>query len=282
MVKRNKYDSINENNNAIVSSKTEVLKTLQELGIRKGMTILVQGDLRRLGYLIGEEQMLIDALMEMVGYEGTIVMPSFTPHLCDPANKKERVARFHWEDVRKNALAFHRKKSLPKTNDTLLQQFLHNEGVLRSYHPIYSFEAWGKYAKLICDKHPLHFGLNEDSPLGKLEELNAYVVMLGSEMEESISFSLAYYKNHLLPIKVIYGPIENNRKLQWKAMLDLNFENIHFTSCCQAMEEHKVIRQAYLGGGRCVLFSMREAVRQAQESYCIENDEISMWTNSVK
>jgi aminoglycoside 3-N-acetyltransferase len=282
MVERNKYNSINENYNAIVSSKEQVLKMLQELGVRKGMTILVQADLTKLGYLIGEEQMLIDALIESVGYEGTIVMPAFTMHLCDPANKKERVARFHWGNVRKNALPFDRKKSIPKNQDTLVQQFLHNEGVLRSYHPLYSFAAWGKYAKLICDKHPLHFGLNADSPLGKLEELNAFVVMLGCPMEESVALSLAHYKNNLLPIKVIYAPIENNRKLQWKAMLDLDLKDVDYHNCCKAMEDRKVIRHAYLGGGKCTLFSMREGVRQAQECYCIENDEVNMWTNSVK
>lgn len=282
MVERNTYYTINENTNAIVSSKKEVLKVLQELGVRKGMTILVQGDMRRLGYVIGEEQIIIEALMETVGFEGTIVMPSFTPHLCDPANKKEHVARFHWDDVRRNALPFHRKKSLPKSYETLIQQFLNNEGVIRSYHPLYSFAAWGKYAKLICDKHPLHFGLNEDSPLGKLEELNAFVVMLGKDMQDSVAFHLAHYKKHLLPIKTIYAPIENNRKLQWKAMLDLDFTNIQYQNCCRAMEERKVVRSSYLGGGKCVFFSMREAVRQAQESYCIENDAVSIWLNSNK
>lgn len=282
MVERNTYYTINENHNAIVSSKEEVMKILQDLGVRKGMTILLQGDMTRLGYIVGEEQTVLDALMECVGYEGTIVMPSFTPHLCDPANKKERIARFHWNRYREGTPAFHRKKTLPKTYQTLLMQFLHNEGVLRSYHPLYSFAAWGKYAKLICDKHPLHFGLNEDSPLGKLEELNAFVVMLGTTMEESVAFSLAHYKKHLLPIKVMYAPIENNRKVQWKAMLDLDLQNVNYESCCRAMEERKVVRQAYLGGGKCVFFSMREGVRQAYESYCIENDSLSMWTNSVK
>ena len=89
-------------------------------------------------------------------------------------------------------------------------------------------------------------------------------------------------ENNLLPIKVIYAPIENNRKLQWKAMLDLDLKDVDYHNCCKAMEDRKVIRHAYLGGGKCTLFSMREGVRQAQECYCIENDEVNMWTNSVK
>lgn len=282
MAERNTYYTINENSNAIVSSKTEVIKMFEELGVRKGMTILLQGDMNRLGYIIGEEQTVLDALIECVGYEGTIVMPSFTPHLSDPANKKERIARFHWNQLRENTPAFHRKKSLPKSNDTLIKQFMHNEGVVRSYHPIYSFVALGKYAKLICDKHPLHFGLNEVSPLGKLEELNAFVVMLGCDVEESLAFSLAHYKKHLMPVKVMYAPIENNRKVQWKAMLDLDLSDVSYRNCCEAMEERKVIRHAYLGGGKCSFFSMREAVRQAYESYCIENDSTNIWTNSSK
>ena len=48
MAERNTYYTINENSNAIVSSKTEVIKMFEELGVRKGMTILLQGDMNRL------------------------------------------------------------------------------------------------------------------------------------------------------------------------------------------------------------------------------------------
>lgn len=276
MAERNTYYTINENRDAIVSTKRDVMKMLQELGIRKGMTLLVQGDMTRLGYLVGEEQTLLDALMESVGYEGTIVMPAFTPHLSDPANKQEHVARMHWDEVRMNASAFDKKKSIPKTRNTLLLQFLHNDGVLRSYHPLYSFAAWGKYAKLICDKHPLHFGLNEDSPLGKLEELNGYCVLLGNVGDECTVFSLAHYKKNLLPVKVVYAPIENNRKVQWKAMLDLDTSGKSSRSCFDAMEDRKVIRHAFLGGGRCSLFSIREAVRLSVECHYLEQDAINI------
>ena len=69
-------------------------------------------------------------------------------------------------------MSFANGSSAPEKADALIYQFLRNEGVVRSYHPLYSFAAWGKYAKILCDKHPLHFGLNQDSPLGKVSEFN--------------------------------------------------------------------------------------------------------------
>jgi aminoglycoside N3'-acetyltransferase len=50
---------------------------------------------------------------------------------------------------------------------------------IRSNHPQVSFSASGKYANVIIDNHQLtpQFGMN--TPLGKLYELNAKVLLLG-------------------------------------------------------------------------------------------------------
>ena len=152
-----------------VCDKHYIKEQLQGMGVRKGMVLLVQGKMEKLGKIIGGAQTLIDAIMEVIGYEGTLVMPAFTPYKKDPAclwDGKEY--REQWEQIRKGERPFDRKLDAPR--NTLAAQFMRNEGVLRSHHPLYSFLAWGKYAKVIVEKHPLHFGLNEESPLGKLCE----------------------------------------------------------------------------------------------------------------
>ena len=154
MAERSAFTTLNQDT-ATVSSKEEIVQQLMSLGIQKGMVLLVQADLQRLGYLIGGEQALIEALIDAVGYEGTLVMPTFTPQLLDPSCQKKTVERVYWDDVRASSFPFDRKLSAPQ--DALSLQFLRNEGVVRSYHPLYSFAAWGKYAKLICDQSPFAF-----------------------------------------------------------------------------------------------------------------------------
>lgn len=89
MAERSAFTTLNQDT-ATVSSKEEIVQQLTSLGIQKGMVLLVQADLQRLGYLIGGEQALIEALIDAVGYEGTLVMPTFTPQLLDPSCQKKR------------------------------------------------------------------------------------------------------------------------------------------------------------------------------------------------
>lgn len=271
MAERSAFTEINSEAIA-VSSKEEIIQQLMTLGIQKGMVLLVQADIRRLGYVIGGEQALIEALIEAVGYEGTLVVPTFTPQLLDPACQKKRVGRTYWEDVRASALPFDRRLTLPLKKDTLAMQFLRNEGVVRSYHPLYSFAAWGKYAKLICDRHPLHFGLSQDSPLGKMVEFNGYMVLLGCEYERCCLFHLARYSGDQLPIRLVSAPITGNKRTIWKDMLDLEYQTKNFSAIGEVMEERNVVKNSYIGNGRCRMFSAREAVTLATAYFHIHKD----------
>ena len=176
MAEQSAFTTLRKDNEA-VSSKQEILQQLETLGVQKGMVLLVQANVQRLGYIIGGSQALIEALMEAVGYDGTLVVPTFTPELMDPACCYNMVSREYWKDIRSFALPFDKKLTAPE-NDAFAMQFLRNEGVMRSYHPLYSFATWGKYAKVICNRHPLHFGLSKDSPLGKIVEFNGNIFCL--------------------------------------------------------------------------------------------------------
>lgn len=272
MVTKPTHHTLNENDLPIISSKEDVIQQLEVLGIQKGMVLLLYADTQRLSYLIGGEQIVIEALMELVGYEGTIIMPTFTAQLLDPSCQKTRINQTYWNKVRSSALAFDRKLTPPSNCDAIIHQFLKNEGVIRSYHPLYSFAAWGKYAKIICDKHPLHFGLSKDSPLGKTVEFNGYVVMLGCAYEDCSFFQLARYNGEHIPIRILRAPIENNHKVLWKDMLDLDLNTKNFPQVGEVMEERSIVKTTYIGNGICRLFSAREASILATAYFNIHND----------
>lgn len=282
MAKQFTYITLEEEPETVVLNKKDVLKQLKDLGIRKGMVLLVQANTKQMGHLIGGEQMLIEALMESVGYEGTIVVPTFTTELLDPAcqkNKKEKIVRMYWNDVRTSALPFDKKLTLPKDEDPFVCQFLRNEGIVRSYHPVYSFAAWGKYAKVICHQHPLHFGLNEDSPVGKVLDYNGYVVSLGCGYDECVIFRHAQYKYGKLPIRIISAPIENNNLIQWKDMLDIECQNEEISKIGNIMEDKCVVKSSFIGATNCTFFSSKEAVSIAITYFKTYKDDMSISTN---
>lgn len=254
-----------------ITTKEDIVVQLQNIGVQRGMLLLVDSNSAQLGYIGGGIQTFIEALMEAVGYDGTIVMPSFTPRNVDPAcHDAQRIDRECWNTVRENSASFNRKLSVDQHSDEMILQFMRNDGVVRSYHPIYSFLAWGKYAKIICEKHPLHFGLSKESPLGRLSELNAFVLLAGCSYEACTMFQLARYSGEQLPIKIISAPIEQNKHLVWKDMLDLELDNTGFDVIGEVMEERKIVKNMYINTARCRFFSAREAVNIATAFFHIK------------
>ena len=160
-------------------TREEFLKELRMLGLSRGMVLLVEADSECLPYVVGGEQALIEALMELVGYEGTLIVPSFTPELLDPACLEHCPFPYDsWEDIRRNSLPYQPKLSMPVHADPFVRQFLRNDGVVRSNHPLYSFAAWGTSAKVIFLLPPLPFAFPEYSPLVLIEDLVGYLLLL--------------------------------------------------------------------------------------------------------
>jgi aminoglycoside 3-N-acetyltransferase len=67
--------------------------------------------------------------------------------------------------------------------------------VLRSSHPQVSFAALGPEAERITRDHELAFSLGESSPLARLYELDADVLLLGVGYGRNTSFHLAEYRS---------------------------------------------------------------------------------------
>ena len=247
-----------------VLTKEDIKDALRRLGVKKGMLIYVQESLKPFRFIAGGAQTVIDALMETVGYEGTIVMTSPTRQICDPVNlKKGVIPRDMIGDVRKSIPPFNKKLTAPTQVGEIPVQFMRNDGVLRSNHPMVSFLAWGKYAKIIVDKHPLHFGLNQESPLGKLKEYNGYVVTLGINYDKCDIFHLAQYSTMKCPIRLYSCPIEKNGSTHWIQLLDLELNNKHYKEIGTLMEEREVVKSTFLGSSTARLFSAKVAEETA-------------------
>ena len=59
---------------------------LVELGVRPGAVVMVHSSLREIGWTIGGPVTVIRALLEVLGSEGTLVMPAESPQMSDPAD----------------------------------------------------------------------------------------------------------------------------------------------------------------------------------------------------
>lgn len=142
---------------------------LVNLGILPGSVCLVHCAFSKVGPVEHGPGGLIAALEAAVGPAGTLVMPSMTDdddHVFDPRTTPCR--------------------SLGVVADT----FWRSPGARRSANP-HAFAAKGPAAEYITSPHPLDFPHGPDSPIGRVHELNGWVVLLGVGHDADTTVHLA-------------------------------------------------------------------------------------------
>ena len=72
---------------------------LIKLGIQRGDLLLVHSSLSSIGWVCGGAQSVITALMEVLGPEGTLVMPSHSGDWSDPTHWENPPVPFAWISI---------------------------------------------------------------------------------------------------------------------------------------------------------------------------------------
>ena len=154
--------------------KKMIMEKLREVGIQKGDVLLVHSGLSQVGHVEGGADTVLDALLEVLGEDGTLLMPAFTqPYVAyEGSLNKER-------DYRPLTKEFADRIStgvIPKT-------FLHRPGTKRSAHATQSWCGTGKMAEYCLSAHGfLDAPMSEDSPMAKALELGGKVLFFGVDI----------------------------------------------------------------------------------------------------
>lgn len=91
-------------------TKDDLIHKFSQLGIKRGDTLLVHASLSSLGYVVGGAEALYLALREVIGIEGTIVVPSQTVEISDPASWQYPPVPDEWHAVIRDAMPAYSKK----------------------------------------------------------------------------------------------------------------------------------------------------------------------------
>lgn len=140
-----------------------LMETLRNLGVRSGMTICIHSSMKEFYNYQGTPEDIILGLMQIVGQEGTIMMPAF------PDLRGSDIESFVFDKERDSTKA-----------GLLAETFRKMPGVKRSINVQHSVCAWGKHAEwLIKDHHNCRNCWDENSPWYRLTVLNGLVICLG-------------------------------------------------------------------------------------------------------
>jgi aminoglycoside 3-N-acetyltransferase len=144
-------------------TRTQLVQDFKQLGIRRGDAVLVHSALSAIGNVEDGADGVIDALLEVVGEEGTLLMPTLSSGVFDQAESPSGVG-------------------------LITETFRKRKGVIRSFHPTHSVAALGKQAEELTRGHlecPTACG--EGTPYFKLMDIGGKILLLGVDQDRNTS-----------------------------------------------------------------------------------------------
>lgn len=165
---------------------------LRACGMASGQTVLVHMAMSKLGWVIGGAEAVILAFLEVLGDTGTLMMPTHTTANTDPAEWQHPPAPSKWwQLIREHTPAYNPATSPTRLMGAVPELFRTWPDTQRSAHPVTSFAARGAHAAYLTADHVLEEDTGDRSPVGKLYELDGYVMLLGVEHWNNTSLHLA-------------------------------------------------------------------------------------------
>ena len=244
-------------------TKEELVQAFQDTGVQKGEILMVHTSLGSLGYVCGGAQTIIEALIETVGEEGTIMMPTQSWKNLDPVDGVHwAVEEEYWDMIRENWPAYDKRITPTNTMGAVAELFRIWPGTCRSDHPARSVAAWGKYAEYLTDDHDLSNIFGDGSPIGKLYELDGSVLLIGVGYDKNTSLHLAdaradYPGKHLV---TEHSAVLEDGKRVWKEYETLYVDGEDFESIGAAFETTGKVRFGTAGNAALRMMRVRDLV----------------------
>ncbi|MGW2849667.1 aminoglycoside N(3)-acetyltransferase [Streptomyces sp. NPDC001274] len=245
-------------------TRASLAADLRTLGLRPGETVLVHSSLSSLGWVCGGPVAVVMALLDVLGEEGTLVVPTHSGDNSDPALwSNPPVPEAWWEGIRAATPAFDTRTTRTLGVGVVPETVRTWPGALRSSHPQTSFAAVGPRAAAIVDGHAPDCRLGERSPLARLEESGARILLLGAGYDSCTAFHLAEYR--------IPAPLTDNsfaavtpQGRRWVTVRDTMISSERFDELGAAYEKERPVLRGAVGGAGARLFGLADAVAYAE------------------
>lgn len=205
-----------------------------------------------MGPIDGGPDALIDGLLQVVGREGSLVMPTFnyTRPLPSP-----------YFDAR----------TTPSKSGMLTEIFRHRPETQRSLHPTHSVAAQGDRAGEFLTDHYKYLAFGIGSPIDRLVQAGGYVLLIGVTQlanscihvgESHAGLKKFYWENGPLPIAKLLMPDGKifEHQLDASSSCSMAFNSVEY-----ALRRKNMITDLQLGEALCFLMKGKNIVQVVVE-----------------
>ncbi|MFE4797149.1 aminoglycoside N(3)-acetyltransferase [Streptomyces sp. NPDC056708] len=248
-------------------SPTALAGQLSELGVERNGILLVHASMRAVGSVSGGVRAVVTALRDALGGHGTLVVPAFTPensdtspHYLDRVRGLTDRAR---DAVRASMPPFDPATSAAPSMGRLAEAVRLTEGAARSVHPQTSFAALGPSARKLVAHHRPDCHLGEDSPLARLYDLRAQVLLLGTGFDTCTAFHLGEYRVPAPPRRTYRCVVTAGGRRQWWEYEDVALDDSDFAALGADFARSRnsaAVRIGPVGSSTSRLFRFTDAV----------------------
>lgn len=247
----------------VILTKEDLIQQFRACGVAEGQTIFVHTSLSSLGFVVGGAETLIRALLEIVGPEGTLMMPSQTWKNLDPSTG------VHWEEpqewwpiLRANWPAYDKEVTPAIGMGVVAEMFRKWPGAKRTDHPARSVAAVGKHADFLTIDHDLSNIFGEGSPVDKLYWLDGHVLLIGVGYDKNTSLHLAETRASFSSKRFATesSAVMINGKRHWVTYTTQAVDDEDFVQLGESFDREKNMKVHKVGNADVRLMKQRELV----------------------
>ncbi|WAO97118.1 SPBc2 prophage-derived aminoglycoside N(3')-acetyltransferase-like protein YokD [Fusarium falciforme] len=246
-------------------TRSSLANNLRSLGLSPGDTVLVHSSLSRIGWINGGAETLVHSLLDVLAPQGTLVVPTHTGSNSDPAGwVNPPVPQSWWQTIRDTMPVFDVRTSRTERMGVVSETVRTWPGAVRSMHPQTSFSAIGANSKVVTEAHALDSLLGDESPLTRLEDVDAKVLLLGVGFDVCTCFHLAEYRINSRKADNSFAALVDGKRT-WMTVLDVAVSNDDFLELGKDFVAETGLTNGKIGGAECWLFSLPQAVKFAEK-----------------
>lgn len=248
-----------------VQTRQSLAADLRTLGVRAGQILLVHASMRSLGPVRGGPAAVVAAMRDAVGPEGTLTVPTGTAGNSDTSRLYlERTADLTAEQISHYQAAMPPFDLATTPSDgmgRIAERLRTTPGAVRSAHPQSSFAALGPMAHKLMDGHAVDCHLGESSPLARMYEIGAWILLLGVGYPACSAFHLAEYRYAARPPTRSYRcVIAVDGQPVWHEYTDVVLDDRHLGDLGADFDRTGLAIRGRLGQTDCRLVPIAPAV----------------------